>query len=286
MPEPNAQVADPEQGATATPEPEELSAEAVKYLSDKLGEDFSHEDLESYLADTSNWNAQRNKHNKEAADAAKAAKDAKDEALRVLTGAKAQREPEGDESPKEQRAQTMPQDKFFEVLGIKDPEEPLTGLQAYAIYKGSSDYMLARDDVFGEKFDEQEQKLTRAVESFENTEDMFVQMLADAKVAELLEDFEDADPDEIKRAMRELEASEDFDDELRDVARRSHEKFNAKLTEKEKARKDRKSKSGPRLGPGGKAVSGTKPPKDVMSSEFLQDHMRRHPLGGRSEEPV
>lgn len=271
----------PEMDAAADPSSEETDAQLGQLLSDRFGEDFNVDDLQTYTKDRSTWNAQQNRHNMEAAQARKDAEATRDQLLTaVATQGHAQ-------TANQQAGQALSENDFFNTLGIRDPDEQLSGRQAYAMFKGMSDYAQAANKVYGEKFHSMEGKNAEFDSKFQQTTEAFAQYLTDMKVEEVLQDFPHADREVIVRAIREAPQGEMFDQHVKDAARTSDERIRSLASEAQKAETERRrsARANRFTGSGIAGAAAGKKMPSLNTSEGIKAFIDAHPPG-LGDEPI
>ena len=268
------------EGDNPDPTSEEQDAQLGQLLADKFGKDFTLDDLNGYRSDREAWNRQQNRHNMEAADARKEAEEARDNLLTTLATAPTQ-------APNSQEAagRALSEVEFFQTLGVTDAEEQLNARQAYAMFKGMSDYALAANKVYGEKFAEAEGSIGTMQEEFEQTSEALAQYLTDERIGELQTEFPHADRESIVAAIRDAPQGDTFDSFVEDAARSSHEHIlnvgqqavKTEQTRRTEARKNRFTGSGAAAG-----AAGRKMPS-LNTNEGIAAFIEANPMGGGDE---
>ena len=227
MPDPKATATDPTGDATATPVPEE----AIAQLSEALGVELSPEDVAAYAKDKSSWDKQYNRRLTElGAEKSKVQEELaskQQEMLERLT-AIAERSTTTDAQG---ATHIVDPAQFAQRFRVEDWDEGVTAKQLYAAVEAIA-------QLGTREFSEVRAQVTKAEESLGSFQEEYgqdragiVQFLADAEVDRLMKDYPDADRDVIYRAIGELEAGEDFGDNLEAVARKSHERVEKRVSE-------------------------------------------------------
>ena len=275
MSEPEATATDPTGDATATPAPEEAAAQ----LSEALGTEVSVEDLQTYMKDKGNWDKQKNRRLTELGVEKLRLQDEattkQQEMLDRLT-AIAERSTTTDAKG---ATHIIDPAQFAQRFGVEDWGEGVTAKQLYAAVEAVAQ-MGTRE------FGEVRAQVTKAEESLGTFQAEYgqdragiVQFLSDAEVDRLMVDYPDADRDVIYRAIGELEAGPDFEKNLEDAARKSHEKVEKRVADVVQKEKKRRSQVPAYTGAGrGAAVAGEAPP-DVFTRAGIADFARRHAPG-------
>ena len=271
-----------ETGTDPAPEADATPGQEGDALKEALGDDF--EDFQAFRQSKSGWDAQQNKHNEAAATAAKEAAQARDDLLKALANKEA--------PPQDQGQRPATPQEFAASLGFDpnaDPgvwDEPLTLKQAYGTYRGVMDWGLNATSAVTREISGVKAEVSGFTERFSQSEEGFAKYLAETTIDSLEDKYPELDRGEMFDAIRE--GADLGGDELMGFldrkAQASHERMETKLSEREKARRGKRSNAPYRGAGKATAVAGEKMPADASSPEFMKKFLARNPLGGLADE--
>lgn len=261
-------------------------------LAEQFGEDTAQE-FAQYREKKEEWESKLNSKSSELGRKEKELKEKEQEVVNTLaklqTATQAQPQGNGQQQPQH----VLPPQWVQGQLGIQsndDWNDVPTKADVYRMVEGLAQVGNAQfSRIIGELPEGEQVTLADVYKTASSAEatasdvnEVMGQVLSNATVSQLQEDFEFADSDDIKRAIREAPEGEEFDEYVREAAKRSHEKIESRLTEAEKKSRRKRKKITATTSGRGSAVGGKAPPNPFDS---VREWAKRNPAGA-TEEPI